>query len=122
MVRPRVLYILYHYPQISETYIKTEIEAVQDECEIKVVSLHWTDVAYGNHRPFLLTSDPACVQEAIEDFQPHVLHTHWLDQVPTLAYFAGYFTDRLTRRQIPFTVRSHSFDVLGAGGRHVQRA
>ena len=30
MTKPRVTYIVYHYPQISETYIKTEIEAVRD--------------------------------------------------------------------------------------------
>jgi hypothetical protein len=122
MTKPRVLYILYHYPQISETYIKTEIEAVQPECEIKVVSLHHADVAYRNHPPFLQTSDPALIREAVNEFQPHVLHTHWLTQVPTLAYFAGYFAEGLASAQIPFTVRAHSFDVLGSDGSHVRRA
>jgi glycosyltransferase involved in cell wall biosynthesis len=122
MAKPRVTYIVYHYPQISETYIKTEIEAVRDECDIQVVSLNRADVTYRNHPPFLQTDDPARIREAIEEFRPHVLHTHWLTQVPTLAYFAGYFRDSPAKGQIPFTVRAHSFDVLGSDGRHVRRA
>src|SRR5687767_1729205 len=122
MSKPRVMYIVYHYPQISETYIKTEIEAVQDECDIRVISLNRADAAYRNHPPFLQTDDPTRIREAIESFQPHVLHTHWLTQVPTLAYFAGYFGNSPAKRQIPFTVRAHSFDVLGSEGKHVRRA
>jgi hypothetical protein len=122
MAKPRVMYIVYHYPQISETYIKTEIEAVQDECEMKVISLNRGDVTYRNHAPFLLTDDPARIREAVEEFRPHVLHTHWLTQVPTLAYFAGYFRDSPAKGQVPFTVRAHSFDVLGSDRGHVRRA
>jgi glycosyltransferase involved in cell wall biosynthesis len=116
------MYIVFHYPQISETYIKTEIEAVRDECDVRVVSLNRADVTYRNHPPFLLTDDPACIREAIEEFRPHALHTHWLTQVPTLAYFAGYFRGTLSKGPIPITVRAHSFDVLGSDGAHIRRA
>jgi glycosyltransferase involved in cell wall biosynthesis len=122
MTKPRVLYFLYHYPQISETYVKTEIEAVQDECDVRVVSLNRADVTYRHHPPFLQTDDPVRIREEIEAFRPHVLHTHWLNQIPTLAYFAGYFADRPATGPIPFTVRAHSFDVLGSEGEHVRRA
>ena len=40
MSRCRVLYLVHHFPQISETYIRSEIEAVEDECDIRVISLH----------------------------------------------------------------------------------
>jgi hypothetical protein len=122
MTRPRVMYIVYHYPQISETYIKTEIEAVRAECDVRIVSLSRADVTYRNHPPFLLTDDPQRIREDITEFRPHVLHTHWLTQVPTLAYFAGYFRDVPSQGLIPITVRAHSFDVLGSDGAHVRRA
>jgi hypothetical protein len=122
MTKPRVMYILYHYPQISETYIKSEIEAVQDECDIRVVSLNRADVTYRNHLPFLHTDDPVRVREAIAEFRPHVLHTHWLNLVQTLGYFGGYFGDGGATGLIRLRVRANSFEVLGSGGEHVRRA
>src|SRR5262245_53127870 len=110
----RVLYLVHHFPQISETYIRSEIEAVEDECDIRVISLHEADLAYKNHVPYQVTEDPAVIREQIDEFRPDVLHSHWLDQVPTLAYFAGCLAGSPARRATPFTVRAHSFDTLGA--------
>jgi glycosyltransferase involved in cell wall biosynthesis len=114
MSRCRVLYLVHHFPQISETYIRSEIEAVGPECDIRVTSLHQADLAYKNHVPYQVTEDPDAIREQIEEFQPDVLHSHWLDQVPTLAYFAGALAGSPARRATPFTVRAHSFDTLGA--------
>jgi glycosyltransferase involved in cell wall biosynthesis len=114
MSRRRVLYLVHHFPQISETYIRTEIEAVGTECDVRVIALHQADYAHKNHVPYQVTEDPNVIREQIEEFRPDVLHCHWLDQVPTLAYFAGCCGSSPTRCQTPFTVRAHSFDTLGA--------
>src|ERR1043166_337639 len=103
MNKLRVLYIVHHFPQISETYIRTELEALEGKCEVKLISLNRANAPYKNHVPFLLTDDPANIREVIDDFRPHVLHSHWLGLVPTLAYFAGYFANSPMKRPIPFT-------------------
>jgi glycosyltransferase involved in cell wall biosynthesis len=121
MTRTRALYFLYQYPQISETYIKTEIESVRSSYDLRVLCLKTAKAPYRNHLPFTEVDDPEAVRDAIEEFRPDVLHTHWLNQVPTLAYFSGYFSDRPARRPIPFTVRAHSFDVLDSGPGRLER-
>src|SRR5829696_5152406 len=98
MTRTRALYLLYQYPQISETYIKTEIDSVRSTYDLKVLCLKTANAPYRNHLPFAQVDDPEEVRDAIDEFRPDVLHTHWLNQVPTLAYFSGYFADRPARR------------------------
>jgi hypothetical protein len=120
MNKLRVLYILHHFPQISETYIRSEIEALQNECEIKVVSLCQADYSYRNHVPFDLTDDSEQIERIIDEFRPDVLHSHWLQQARILGRFSGCFG--LVKREIPFTIRSHSFDVLEQEGAHIRQA
>lgn len=122
MDKLRILYIVHHFPQISETYIRTELEALEGTCEVTVISLNRANVHYKNHAPYVLSDDPTAIREAIEDFRPHVLHSHWLGLVPTLAYFAGYYANSPMKQPIPFTVRSHSFDVLDADGEFAREA
>jgi hypothetical protein len=114
MSKPRVLYLVHEFPQISQTYIRSELEAVRKDCEVRVIGFTEADLPYGDPGPFQRTDDPAEIRAAIEEFRPDVLHGHWLFQVPSLAYFGGYFADGgVAGRQIPFTVRAHSFDTLG---------
>ncbi len=122
MDKLRVLYIVHHFPQISETYIRTELEALEGKCDVKVISLNRANAPYCNHVPYLLSDDPALIRATIDAFRPHVLHTHWLGLVPTLAYFAGFYAKSPMKRSIPFTVRSHSFDVLDADGQYAREA
>ena len=109
MSKTRILYIVHHFPQISETYIRSEIEALADDYDIRVVSLNQADYPYKTHAPYQVMDDPATIDEAIAEFRPDVLHTHWLELARVIAYFAGFFGGRPT---IPFTIRTHSFDVL----------
>jgi hypothetical protein len=109
MSKPRILYIVHHFPQISETYIRSEIEALADDYEIRVVSLNQADYPYKTHAPYEVVDDPAAIDDAIAKFRPEVLHTHWLELARVIGYFAGFFGGRPT---IPFTIRTHSFDVL----------
>jgi hypothetical protein len=122
MSKLRVMYIVHHFPQISETYIRSEIEALAQDCDIRVISLHQAKAPYANSAPFQQMEDPDEILTAIDEFQPHVLHSHWLLQTRILAYFGGYFSGSSVRRNIPFTIRAHSFDVLDHGGKYIREA
>lgn len=110
MKKPRVMYILSRYPQISETYIKTEIEAIRDTHDVAVVAQKPADIPFENHHPFTTLSRPEALREAIEDFKPQVLHTHWI-------HLALLLHELSEQTGVPFTVRTHSFDLLQQGGR-----
>ncbi|MFI4920907.1 MAG: glycosyltransferase [Gammaproteobacteria bacterium] len=107
--RLRILYLLREYPQISQTYIKTELEAVRERYDVKVLSLQVADIAEPRHLPFQLTPAMDQTLAVIKEFKPRLLHTHYMimgNVVGALAEAAG----------LPFTLRSHSFDVLETEG------
>ncbi|MDJ0892061.1 MAG: hypothetical protein QNK18_12830 [Gammaproteobacteria bacterium] len=108
MTKLRVMYILWHYPQLSEQYIETEIEALSAEFDIRVIArtaLQDYHASYKTFLPFKTIVDAESVLEEIREFRPDVLHTHWLINI------AGLF--ELSRRAaVPFTVRAHSFDTI----------
>lgn len=101
----RVMYILKNYPQMSETYIKTEIEAVHEVCDVGIVATKRANMPAKNHEPYRYIEDPAMICEAIEEFQPDVLHSHWFHSVKLLGKLAR-------KTGVPFTVRGHSFDSI----------
>ena len=112
MNKPRVMYILREFPQISQTYIKSEIEAVLDDYEISVISLRKVDIPYKNHVPYRFMDDPATTREAVEEFRPQILHSHYLIETPNLG--------KLSRQtNTPFTIRAHSFDAIRPGKKTV---
>ena len=126
----RVLFVLGRYPEYSETYMHEEMVAVSETCEIKIVSYLVVNNPRKNPLPYTLVEyNDACINwgdfnrvnvdltneaqgeflyemaTVIEAFRPDVLHGH---------YFA---TSLITRRLaeihgIPFTIRTHSFDML----------
>lgn len=106
----RVMYILKQFPQISESYIKTEIEAVSEKCEVRIITTKAASLAARNHPPFQQIEDLAKIREVIEDFRPHVLHTHWLHAARALGQLSK-------QTKVPFTVRTHSFDSIWDDGR-----
>lgn len=103
--RFRVMYIVKNYPQISETYIKTEIEAVREVCDIRIIATKRAKMPAKNHEPYRYIEDPVVICEAIEEFQPDVLHSHWFHSVKLLGKLAR-------KTGVPFTVRGHSFDSI----------
>lgn len=109
MNKPTVMYILRQYPQISETYIQTEMDAVSDEFEVIVIALQDAakngNTGYANHLPYLVINDLGQIANAIKMFKPQVLHTHWLISLPLIV-------DIARAMHIPFTVRAHSFDTI----------
>jgi glycosyltransferase involved in cell wall biosynthesis len=109
MNKPKVMYILRQYPQISETYIQTEIDAVSDDFEVIVIALQDAGKAgnttYERHTPYLVINDLSQLSNAVRMFRPQLLHTHWLISLPLVSRIAKTFN-------LPFTVRAHSFDTL----------
>jgi glycosyltransferase involved in cell wall biosynthesis len=115
--KPRVMYIARNFPQISQTYIRSEIEALQAEYEISVISVSEANVAYKRCVPFRKIADPAMIREAIEEFRPHILHSHYLNQ-------SEVFEALIVQQGLntPFTIRAHSFDTLARDSAMAQRA
>ena len=104
-VRPRVLYIVKNYPQLSQTYIKNEIKALLDDYDIHIVALNSPNVVDPDHFPFRLVPERAGLLAAIRELKPAVIHSHYLDIAAQVAAVAG-------ETGTPFTIRSHSFDTI----------
>lgn len=96
MRKVSVMYIIKGYPQISQTYIKTEIEAIYDDYEVTIVSQKPSNVPYENHFPYHHLAKLDTVRELIEQVRPDVLHTHHLDQLKIVGPLAE-------RMGVPFT-------------------
>lgn len=105
MTKPRVLYVVKGYPQISQTYVKHELEAVWDEYDVRIVCRKEPNVAYANHYPYELVTETPRIREIVEEYRPTVLHTHYLNQLEVVGQLAE-------QTGVPFTVRAHSFDAL----------
>jgi hypothetical protein len=108
--RPRVLYVLFNYPALSETYIQAELAQVARDFDVLVVGCRPSEVLDDDPFPYLVEGDPDAIVEIARDFRPDVLHSHWLDPVPVTAHVAR-------RTGVPFTVRTHGFDVQWTGRR-----
>lgn len=103
----RVLYLVQEYPQISETYIKVEIERVAQRYEVAVAATREANFPYERHVPYEILNDTsaASLAELVRKHRPEIIHGHYYHLAPMLLYLAreaGTF----------FTVRTHSFDVL----------
>lgn len=96
----RVLYMLDHYPQLSESYVEAEIRYMRRRgvhvevwSEIEPVSPFPTDVPV--HRGELAAAMAAAL--------PDILHVHWLGS-------AARYLPTLAGAGLPITVRAHGFD------------
>lgn len=110
----RILYVLANYPQLSQTYVKNEIEALMQDFDINIIALDGPDLnskvyqpytSYKNFQPYNIEKNPSKILDKIKSFKPDVLHTHWLNMAALL--------HRLSEKSgVPYTIRTHSFDVL----------
>jgi glycosyltransferase involved in cell wall biosynthesis len=99
--RVRVLYLLFQYPQLTESYVRWEIDYMRRRgVEIEV----WTELS---ETPAPFETDVPIhrgrVEDAIARFRPHLAHVHWLNVVPRVR-------DAVMRAGLPITARGHSFD------------
>lgn len=102
----RVTCIVFQFPQLSESYAATEFAALSAHYALDLISLREPDVRGSDGLPCQLLEGTDAVLDRVREFRPDVLHTHWLgSQLDTV-------TEVARRTGTPFTVRSHSFDVL----------
>lgn len=103
--RVRVAYVVDDFPQLSQTYLRAELRSVARDHDVRVVGMKPADRPYADAMPYVTETDEDRIVAHVEAFRPHVLHTHYL-------HCAG-IVERVARRTgVPFTVRTHSFDVL----------
>ena len=115
-MKPRILYIVQNYPQLSQTYIKNELKVLWQEYDIQIVTVSVPDVADSDYFPYRRISDRQELLALIGEFKPAILHSHYLVLADLVA---GLSRDTGT----PFTIRSHSFDTIPSEhkiARHLQ--
>lgn len=105
--RRKILLLVHRYPQVTQTYIETEIRELKKRYDVRVIAFNQAHTAFVDHGPFTVIrrDDSVRLREAVSEFRPDMIHAHWLfltDKAFEASQMAG----------IPFTVRAHSFDVL----------
>ncbi len=93
------------FPTISQTYMINEVEALNAHYELLAVTNYKADLPCRDHHPFRQISGDDELHTIIQEFKPDVLHGHYIYTATTLAAAAEKFS-------IPFTIRTHSFDVF----------
>ena len=106
-MKKRVVLIVQEYPQLSQTYIKNEIDQLWDEYDVQIVATNAMDYPYRASRPYIMLTNENKhnVVEFLKDFAPHVVHGHYLHQAQLIRDVARVV-------KAPFTVRAHSYDIL----------
>jgi len=100
----RVLYLVWHYPQLSESYIETEIRTMRRwGVEVAV----WAETRAVSPYPSDLPLFRGAVEAAVSAFRPDILHVHWLS-------FALGLGVLLQGHALPLTVRAHGFETSEA--------
>jgi hypothetical protein len=103
--KPRVLLVLNQYPQIGQTQIKNEIEALERDYEIMIAARRGPDVAYQDHRPYQLLDHREDLLALVNEFRPDILHTHSLHELSLVGQIADM-------TGIPFTARAYCSDTI----------
>ena len=97
----RVLMAEWHFPQITETYVRTKIDGLRRlgaEVEVWAEEGH-VAVPYETDVP--VAHGP--IAEVIERFEPHVVLTHWTNK-------AQEFRDLVADRTTLYAVQTHGFE------------
>ena len=128
--RLRVLVFIISYPTYSETYMHEEIRSLLGEYDIQIITyraspyprnqafphkvIEYKDscLVYGPiknvNREFNSQTQQGFVREVdavIKEFKPDVMHAHYFGMGLLLQFLAE-------RHKIPFTIRTHSMDIL----------
>ena len=97
----RVLYVVWHYPQLSETYIEAEIRSMlRRGVAVEVWSEDDVAVPYTAAAPW----HRGTLADAIKRVRPDIVHIHWINIGVKHAPAAA-------AHGIPVTVRCHGFEV-----------
>ena len=106
MSKKSVLAIVSNYPQLSQTYKENEFKYLANLCELFIASTSKPNTRYTPNQLYYNTDTAGKLQKLIKQIQPDVIHGHYLFTLPTVAQAAAIAGD------VPFTLRSHSFDIL----------
>jgi glycosyltransferase involved in cell wall biosynthesis len=106
----KVMVLVREFPQLSQTYIQAEVEALAKYYDVLVVAKRKPETLREKSPPFRICPTDADVLATARDFKPDVLHGHWLFMAPRLHKFS-------LELGIPFTLRAHSFDTLARENR-----
>ena len=102
VTRPlRVLWAVWNYPQLTETYIRCELAAMRRwGVEVEVLSeITDTKSPYASDVPVHHGS----LAETIANVRPDVVHVHWLNK-------GKDYREVIARAGLPMTVRGHSYE------------
>jgi glycosyltransferase involved in cell wall biosynthesis len=107
-VKPKILVVVQEYPQVSETYIKNELDALAEHHDIEILALVAGSYPYRSRRPHLVLSpvNQQNILDYLKGFAPSVIHGHYMTVLPAVLTISQAL-------RVPFTIRAHSFDVLG---------
>jgi len=95
-----VLYALWHYPQLSESYVRTEIAAVRKMgVEVEVWSEEDVSAPFSSDVPV----HRGTLRDALALVKPDLVHAHWLDM-------AEKYSADVQAAGLPLTVRGHGFE------------
>jgi glycosyltransferase involved in cell wall biosynthesis len=107
--RLKVLYALWHYPQLSESYVETEIAFMRSRgVEIEA----WSEVEPRSPHPVEIPVHRGSLKEAIVRAKPDLVHIHWLGLYPNYGH-------TLRRADVPVTMRAHGFEFTPALARQL---
>lgn len=113
-MKRRVLCVLTNYPTLSQTYKDSEIRYLTAGHELQIVSFLPPHKRFGSAFPFQAVTRHSEVAEVAKSFRPDVLHGHYLhtsDVIHQMSEAIG----------VPFTIRTHSFDILGRTDEQISR-
>ena len=97
---PRVLYVAYSHPQLSESYLRFEIdEMLRRGADVAVWSEDSPMAPYETPEPVFR----GALAAAANKFQPDLIHVHW-------SHYAENKLDTLVEAGVPLTIRGHGFD------------
>ena len=107
MAKKRLLILIDCYPTLSQTYKENEIKYLYPDFEVVIGSTTPPHAPYRQHFPYQPIRNPDDLLALIKSFQPDIVHGHYVFTADLL-HFAAVQSGKF------FTVRFHSFDVLGA--------
>lgn len=98
--RPRVLYALWHYPQLSESCVEAELRQMRRwGVHVEV----WRETAPVSPYPSDVAVHSGSFADAVREARPDVVHVHWLG-------FAAQQARELAAAGRPVTIRPHGFE------------
>ena len=95
----RVLYAIWHYPQLTETYIETELRALK-RAGVKIEV--WSEKDAEVPGDVVVPTRKGSLADAIRIVRPDIVHIHWLN--------FGKYADIAQAAGVPVTIRAHGFE------------